>query len=264
MKKTTAANLLIGGSFLALVATGAFAAGPETTAPNPAPPAATGDDNTIPPPVGVGIAPGVVPGARPGPAMQHNSSSEKDSNADWPCIQRKVMTITPAQIWDGPSIDGLTGWDGNEKISDLIPILLSRRVPQEDAEKAIKQFAESYPDAERDKMLTMLFAGFLSSINSDRQFVIRRVEEFQRRQAARSKELEREGVKLAELNQDIPATEQLGPRDTSLSPEQQEYNWNARIFQERQQNLTVACEIPVLIEQRAYAISQLIRAQMSN
>lgn len=263
MKKTTAAHLLIGGSFLALVATGALAAGPETTAPNPAPPAASGDE-VIPPPVGVGIAPGITPGARPGPAMQHNSSSEGDSNADWPCIQRKVMTITPAQIWDGPSIEGLKGWEGNEKISDLIPILESRRVTQEDAEKAIKEFAEGYPEAERDKMLTLLFAGFISSINSDRQFVIRRVEEFQRRQAARSKELEREGVKLAELKQDIPATEQLGPRDSTLTPEQQEYNWNARIFQERQQNLTVACEIPVLIEQRAYAIAQAIRAQMAD
>ena len=40
--------------------------------------------------------------------------------------------------------------------------------------------------------------------------------------------------------------------ELALTPEQQEYNWNARIFQDRQQNLTMACEIPTLIEQRAY------------
>src|SRR5262249_21350858 len=29
---------------------------------------------------------------------------------DWPCIQRKVATLTSAQMWDGPDVDGLTGW----------------------------------------------------------------------------------------------------------------------------------------------------------
>ena len=104
----------------------------------------------------------------------------------------------------------------------------------------------------------------LSKINTDRQFVMGRIEEFQRRQKARSDEIEREGEKLAQLNQTIPADEQAGPRDAKLTPEQQEYNWNARIFQERQQNLTVACDIPVLIEQRAYEIAKLIRAQMQS
>jgi hypothetical protein len=132
------------------------------------------------------------------------------------------------------------------------------------AETAIKEYAQSLPAAERDKKLTGLFASVLSKINSDRQFVMGRVEEFQRRQKARAEELEREGRKLSESNQEIPAEEQFGPQDTKLTPEQQEYNWNARIFQDRQQNLTVACEIPILIEQRAYELSKLIRAQMSS
>ena len=29
------------------------------------------------------------------------------SSPDWPCIQRKVPTISPAQVWDGPPIDGI-------------------------------------------------------------------------------------------------------------------------------------------------------------
>ena len=179
-------------------------------------------------------------------------------------MQRKVSSITPAQIWDGPSIDDAKGWEDDEKIAELTTYLESRRVPVEDAEKAIKAYAESIPAAERDKKLTQLFASVLAKINSDRNFVIGRVEDFQRRQKARADELEKEGQKLAQIDQEIPAVEQLGPRDTKLTPEQQEYNWNARIFQERQQNLTVACEIPVLIEQRAYEIAQLIRAQMSS
>jgi hypothetical protein len=195
------------------------------------------------------------------PAAKADTSA---GSPDWPCVQRKVLTITPAQIWDGPPVDEAKGWEDDEKIAELTTYLESRRIPLEDAEKAIKEYAEGIPAAERDKKLTGLFASVLKKINTDRQFVMGRVEEFQRRQKARSKELEREGRKLSEMNQEIPPDDQAGPRDAKLTPEQQEYNWNARIFQERQQNLTVACEIPVLIEQRAYEIARLIRAQMSS
>ncbi len=233
-----------------------------------------------------GIAPGVVPGAHPGgmapaappagedhPAFAPTPAATPGDNAavrfsttdvigspDWPCVQRKVPAISPAQIWDGPSIDGITDFD--PQIRDLSDVLESRRVPAEDAEKAIKEFAAAQPEAERDKRLTQLFASFLAKINSDRQFVMTKVEEFQRRQKGRATELEKEGQKLAEKG--MAATDELLPTETKLTPEQQEYNWNAKIFQERQQNLTMACEIPQLIEQRAYEISHLIREQMKS
>lgn len=183
-------------------------------------------------------------------------------NPDWPCVQRKVLKLTSAQIWDGPPADDVKGWEDDDKIAELTRYLMSRRIPVEKVEQAIKDYAASIAEGERDEKLTELFASVLQATNKDRRFVMDRIEEFQRRQYARSKELEREGKQLAEMNQNIPPEDQLGPRDTKLTPEQQLYNWNARIFQERQQNLTVACEIPVLIDQRAYEVAQLIRAQM--
>jgi len=231
-----------------------------------------------------GIAPGVVPGAHPGGmeaaplgASQHPAFAPTpvtpDSNAavdispsavigspDWPCIQRKVPLISAGQIWDGPPIENIKDFD--PAIRNLTDILESRRISAEDAEKAIKEYAASIPEAERDQKLTELFASFLHNINTDRQFVMGKVEEFQRRQKARAAELEREGQKLAEKG--LSATDELLPTEIRLTPEQQEYNWNARIFQERQQNLTLACEVPVLIEQRAYEISRLIRAEMKS
>jgi hypothetical protein len=230
-----------------------------------------------------GIAPGVTPGAQPGGAggppigaANHPAFAPSpvtpDQNAavdfspsaimaspDWPCVQRKVSTVSPAQVWDGPSIDDIKEFDADTR--DLVELLESRRISAEDAEKAIKEYGAKFPEgAERDKKLTQLFAAFLGEINSDRAFVMNKVEEFQKRQKGRAAELEREGQKLAEKG--IAATDELLPIETQLTPEQQEYNWNARIFQERQQNLTMACEIPVLIEQRAYEIARLIRGQM--
>jgi hypothetical protein len=232
-----------------------------------------------------GIAPGVTPRAMPGGAggppvgaANHPpvapSPVTPDQNAavdyspsailsspDWPCVQRKVLTISAAQIWDGPKVDGIEDFPPGTR--DLVELLESRRVSAEDAEKAIKEYAAKFPEgAERDKQLTQLFAAFLAEINTDRQFVMGKVEEFQKHQKGRAKELEREGQALADKG--MAATDELLPTETKLTPEQQEYNWNARIFQERQQNLTMACEIPVLIEQRAYEISRLIRAQMKS
>jgi hypothetical protein len=232
-----------------------------------------------------GIAPGVTPGAQPGgmggapigaanhPAFapspvtpEQNAAVDYSPSAilaspDWPCVQRKVPVVSPAQVWDGPPIDGIKEFDPATR--DLTELLESRRVSPEDAEKAIKEYGAQFPEgAERDKKLTELFAAFLNEINTDRQFVMGKVEEFQKRQKGRAVELEREGQKLADKG--IAATDELLPTETKLTPEQQEYNWNARIFQERQQNLTMACEIPVLIEQRAYEIGRLIRGLMKS
>ena len=42
-----------------------------------------------------------------------------------------------------------------------------------------------------------------------------------------------------------------------------EYDWDARVFKEREANLPLACEIPVEIEQRAFALGRAIRFHMS-
>jgi hypothetical protein len=262
-----------------LAAVLALAAGSALQAAEPAPPPAAAAPAATPsaaPELAPGIAPGVVPGATPGPgapsapaeaaaptpdAATQVSPAEVIGSPDWPCQQRKVLTITAAQLWDGPSVENLKV-EKDDKISDLTEVLVSRRISLADAEKAIKEFAAAEPEAQRDQKLTQLFASVLEKINTDRQFVIGRVEEFQRRQKARAAELEREGQKLAEKKP--TAADQLVPMETRLTPEQQEYNWNARIFQDRQQNLTFACEVPGLIEQRAYEIARLIRAQMKS
>jgi len=274
-------NLLLQSAAAVLV--GLAAAAPSYAQTSP-PPKVEGAPDVAP-----GIAPGVVPGARPGgmepgtaappagasshPMFAPGAAGSPDQqqadvspsavlgSPDWPCVQRKVPTISPAQVWDGPPIDGITEFDPS--IRDLTSVLESRRVSAEDAEKAIKEYADSIPEADRDRKLTELFASVFSHINADRKFVINRVEEFQKRQKARAAELEREGQKLAEKG--LAATDELLPTETkNLSPEQQEYNWNARIFQERQLNLTMACEVPTLIEQRAYEIARLIREQMKS
>ncbi len=191
-------------------------------------------------------------------------SAGQPESSDWPCVQRKVMILTSTQLWDGPPTEDLKAWEDDGEIKNLADVLESRRVPLEDAEKAVKAFAEKQPANQRDEKLTLLFASLLTKINEDRKFVIKQIIRFQKRQEARSLEVQRQGRELAEKKQAIPAEDQVTSMQMTLTPEQQKYQWDARVFQERQHNLTMACEIPVLIEQRAYEIGRLIRAQMTS
>lgn len=146
--------------------------------------------------------PGAAKSEAPAPLP---SPAEVAGSPDWPCMQRKVETISSAQVWDGPALPDEKDWQNDNKIRELTSVLESRRVPLEDAEKAIKEFAQAQPEAERDQKLTQLFASVLAKINSDRKFVIGRVEEFQKRQKARAAELEREGKAFGQTNQPIPS-----------------------------------------------------------
>lgn len=182
------------------------------------------------------------------------------STPDWPCVQRKQENLTAAQMWDGPAITGDEKWWKDEEVRELVPILINRRLAVEDVEEDIIKLAEATPEAERDARMTLLFAGVLDETNKVRRRVIEGIERFQRRQRDRAAALETKGQELAELHTRAEAGEKVSGMIDDL---QQAYDWDARVFDERQSNLPIACEIPVEIEQRAFAIARAIRYQMS-
>ena len=181
------------------------------------------------------------------------------ANPDWPCVQRRVATLTSAQMWDGPSVDDSTQWRGNEEVNKLIAVLASRRVPLEAAAAAIAQFAAAHPPDKRDGALKLLFAGLLSTVNSDRAVVLSGIERFQKRQRGRAAELERQGAGLRQLKEKAASDSKAR---AELAAAEERYNWDARVFTERQQSLPLACEVPVLIEQRLFSLGREIRSHM--
>jgi hypothetical protein len=180
---------------------------------------------------------------------------------DWPCVQRKVATLTSAQMWDGPSVDDLTHWRDSEEMTKLIAVLASRRVPLEQATAAIATFAAAQPSQRRDDALKLLFAGLLSTVSGDRAVVMAGIERFQQRQKARAAEIERQGAAIRQLKE--RAANDATAR-TELGAAEDRYNWDVRVFSERQQSLPLACEVPVLIEQRLFELGRAIRAHMSD
>lgn len=184
------------------------------------------------------------------------------ANSDWPCIQHKQPVLTAAQMWDGPEIASEGANSEDESIRKLVPIIVSRRLSVDDVEKDIKAFADALPAGTRDAKLAELFSAVLAEINVTRSSAVNGIEKFQRRQVLRSKKLEADGIKLAELITASDANLKDQAAAQNAQEAQSRYDWDARVFQERQQNIPIACEIPVLIEQRAFAIAQSIRNLM--
>lgn len=183
------------------------------------------------------------------------------ANPDWPCVQHKQPVLTSAQMWDGPPIASEGQYSGDSAIRRLVQIATTRRVAMSDVEAEIKKFAEGLPADQRDAKLAELFSAVLAEINRQRNTIMNGIERFQRQQVLRAKKLEEEGIALADLQRKAAAEANL---ESKVSDAQQRYDWDARVFQERQQNIPIACEIPVLVEARAFELSQTIRNMMTN
>ncbi len=202
----------------------------------------------------VSLTPGLLP-AEEAPSAE---------TPEWPCVSRKVLEITPAQIWDGPSLEGTENWRNDDDVRKLSQFVMARRVPVEEVEAAIKKFAEATPEAERDKRLTTLFAGVLSRVNDERKIVMNGIERFHKRQKDRAAAIEKQGIALPDQGAALPDNPVPASEIDQVSEEEAKWRWEVRVFQERQQNIPIACEIPQLIDERAGEVARAIRAQMKS
>ncbi len=167
-------------------------------------------------------------------------------DTDWPCVQRKVPTLTPAAIWTGPAVGVAGDWRADDEVRPLVALLSQRRVPQDEAVSAIEGYAEGLPVEERSERLTLLFAGLFETMNAERSEIIEGIERFARQQK-----------KLVEKIRDQKETVEVSSTGTASAAEEQLY-WDLRIFDERRQSLTYICEVPRLVEQRLFALGRAI------
>ena len=129
----------------------------------------------------------------------------------------------------------------------------------EEAVKALDAYAASVPESERDEKMKLVFAGLLETVNRTRSSVMSGIERFQQRQRARAEELERQGLAIIKLRERAETDETA---KAELAKAEELYQWDSRIFQERQ-NVPLACEIPVLIDQRVFDLGREIRKHMT-
>ena len=175
---------------------------------------------------------------------------------NWPCRQILVAQLSPASVWSGPSIEAVK-WRDDPAVAALAGKLAARRNPIGDAEAAITGFAHGLHENKKEK-LTALFAGVFEILNEERSQVIEGLLRF----GARQKEL---AEKIRSENSSLHGGpgENTGEDKQPPKPQAADLQWDLRLFEERQQSITYACETPTLIEQRLYTLTKAIEQQLS-
>jgi hypothetical protein len=184
----------------------------------------------------------------------------KDGSTDWPCPQRKVDRLGPAELqWAGPPPEPGSTWRQNSAVAGVVKTIASRRTSLEEATAALKSFAQTVPAAQRTAQFTLVFTGLLETVNDYRSAVIGGIERFNKRQKSRSQEIETEGAKLNDLEKKAAASEAA---KAEYEKALELYEWNTRVFDERRQNLPLACEIPPSIDGRTFEVVRELQALM--
>jgi hypothetical protein len=175
---------------------------------------------------------------------------------DWPCAQAKVPELSIAAMWDGPSIEqAQKTWQDDPTIKNLVERLAARRIPIEEAQQNIDDFLGGAGAAKADKG-ELLFAGLFETLNRQRTEVMNGLERLQRRQRELADRIKVDVSTQHEL-QDQPQ-----PDQAKLDELGTQIEWSTRIFDERRRSVRYACEVPVTIERRLFALARTIRQQM--
>ncbi|MFI5013515.1 MAG: hypothetical protein ACHQAY_14325 [Hyphomicrobiales bacterium] len=175
---------------------------------------------------------------------------------DWPCQQIRVPTISLPAVWSGPSLDGFTDqWSADPNVADLVAKLAARRTPLDEAQKLIDTFSEG-AGASKNARLLLVFAGVFDGLNRQRDEVMSGLGRAARRQSEFATQIRAENHDFLDLR-DKPDTDPAKLKDLG-----DKLDWDLRIFEDRRRSIGFACEVPVLIEQRLFAIARMIEAKL--
>ena len=175
---------------------------------------------------------------------------------DWPCAQAKVPEISLAAVWAGPPLDDAEQkWKSDPKVSALVQKVTARKLPLEDAQRAIAEFLAA-PGT--DKMATgkLLFAGLFEQLNAERASVMNGLERVTCRQRQAADKIREDTIALQALQgatpRDQAKIEELG--NTLV--------WETRIFEDRHRVVKFVCEVPITIDQRLFALGRTIQQEI--
>ncbi|ASY58776.1 hypothetical protein [Sinorhizobium sp. CCBAU 05631] len=200
------------------------------------------------------ILPAAIAAAVAGPVL-----AAQGGDPDWPCIQRKVPELSLGQIWTGAALPQTAAdWSKDAAIAHLVTELSARRVPLPEAQQKIREYADSLPEGEKERRMTMLAQGLFEHMNRERSDVIAGIARYAHAQRDMAAFLRQEASAVDALRAKPAADpKELARRNDRLV-------FQTRVFQERAQSLGFVCEVPTLIEQRLYALAKSIAQTLSD
>ncbi len=184
------------------------------------------------------------------------TAAQPRTDPDWPCVQRKVPTISAGAVWSGPDPGAAGEWNRDAEAAALAQKLASRRTDIDAFGHLIDEFAQA-AGADKQQRLTRLFAGVLDLVNRERDRILQGIERYARGQRLLADRL-REASDRISAARDSPGAEPTADiKDVEL-----QFAWDKRIFDERRQSLSYVCEMPVLLEKRVFDTARLIQEHL--
>ncbi|MEI4472739.1 hypothetical protein [Frigidibacter sp. MR17.24] len=178
-----------------------------------------------------------------GPALADGPPADPD----WPCVQRRVPHLSLGAMWAGPAPDAeAEARAGTPAIRALAGRLAQRRTSEDEAAGLIA----AQP---REDLLPLYLATF-HEIDRTRDRVMQGIARYARKQVALD-------ARIADLREDQRGLQ--GSKDFDrIDAVEKDLDWSTRIFKDRQQSLTYVCEVPVILEQRAFALARQVMSQL--
>jgi len=175
---------------------------------------------------------------------------------DWPCAQAKVPEISLAAVWAGPSLDdAVQKWKSDPKVSALVEKAAARKLPLEEAQKAITDFLAT-PGTDKVAAGKLLFAGLFEQLNAERASVMNGLERVTRKQRQAADKVRADTIALQAL-------QDATPRDqTKIDELGNTLVWETRIFEDRRRVVKFVCEVPTTIDQRLFALGRAIQQEI--
>jgi hypothetical protein len=176
------------------------------------------------------------------------------ADPDWPCFQIKVPTFSLNSVWTGPEIDPTSdAWRSDAGVADLVAKMAQRRVPIAEAEAAIANFAgKAGPDAKARLLLAL--GGAFQELTHQRAQVIDGLERFGKKQNEMAERIRAENEAL----QSAPADKPDAPNSQGVS-NQEQLQWDLRVFDDRHRTISYVCDTPTLIEQRIGSLARAVQ-----
>ncbi len=186
------------------------------------------------------------------------AGDESGQDPDWPCEQALVPEVAAAVVWDGPPIDTVDqAWRGDPAVLALVERITPPQVTEAQAQQAVEAFVSGLVPADKDRALTVAFAGVLSTLNQDRRHLISGIKRYSRDQARRAESLGAELDEMVRLEQDAS---ELGRQ--RLDALKRRLELEQRIFDEREKTMPFLCQRPVEVEQRLGFLARTLAAYL--
>ncbi|MDO5659049.1 MAG: hypothetical protein Q4G36_12110 [Paracoccus sp. (in: a-proteobacteria)] len=175
------------------------------------------------------------------------------ADPDWPCVAGRRDHLSMGQMWAGPAPDEATAALARDPaIRAMAEVMTDRRAPLDDLLPQLDAFAEGADNAQ----LTALFQAAFDLVEDRRYTVVSRIAEFVTAQRGMQAQVEQAREALAEAEAADP------PDFDAIDRAEERRDITARIFEERQRQIRYVCEVPNLLEQRAFGLARAIMARL--